>query len=399
MTRLLRSIALLLLLVTAEAASAGPVRLGDGVAFEPRVGFNTFALGGPVPDSNGVYLADPYTPSAWGHPSQRLTSALVSQVKAAGFKFARVQVSIGPCVQVVQAGGSHAILDAANDAAINAFLSQGMGVIWSPYISGYTATDAYANYQQGVTKGLFPALLACERHWAARYKNLSPRLFAIDAFNEPTLQRGSIWQTELMPALFDAVRAEAPNITQVIEVENYSDFNILAGVNPSYSQTQNPANGLDPRRYTNALFSLHQFLPYPFVYQGAAYSSPARYLTGISFPPNPAEKAGAIARMQANVAADTSLTATQRDAIVSDLTTQLGYYYDLPQGRAWLSAIYDQVSTWARYWGVPASSILVGEYAPVRQNPAWIDSAGRPQGPDRVSRANYFAMHASVAMA
>ncbi len=388
----------LLALICAAAAFAAPPPLADQAAFTPRSLLNAFnPLGSPVPNGN-VYLPEPYGPSAAGTVANHLTPAVAAQVKAAGFDGIRLQISIGPCIQAVKAGNSLATLDAAEDAAVSVFVNAGVGVLISPYLSGYVhPTDDWKTYLQGLGTADYQAFRTCVVHMAAIEAGRDPRLVAMDMPNEPVetgAAAGVTWLGTLQPDLDAAIHAAAPNMTRALTSPNYSGLLELAG--GSYSGTVTPTSGLNPTGYTNVLYEFHYFGPAPFAVQGASYQAYNCYnfITGVSFPPRASEQAAAVAAVTANVNAgpvqDTSCT-------VANVTQQLAYYY-AGQGAAYISGLYDQVSAWAAYWGVRPSDVLVGEDNAIRQG-VWTDQAGRAQGADRVSRANYEAALTAAAVA
>ena len=370
------------------------------VAFQGAQGINVFGpLGGPT-SSGGSYPKDPYSASLWGSVPSHLTPAVAKEVRAAGFDFVRLQVDVGPCIQAVRHGASMAPLDAASDAAIAVFEHAGVRVLLSPYFGGGTSFDQPSAFLLGTGTAAYQDLVTCEQHWGARYAALyNPASFALDPFNEPPLPAGSAWQTSIMPSLYASIRWAAPGLTLVITPENYSDFILLAG--GSYSGVSVPMGGLDPRRYRNVLFTFHQFLPSVFADQGEAYSSTYKYITGLSFPPQANEKSVAVARMVANVNADASLNASQKQQLIIKLTTEIGYYVGLPEGRGWLNSLFGQIQNWCTYWGVRPRDVLLGEWAAPRQPATWFDASGRSvpnvdssglvQGADRFSIANYDA--------
>ena len=388
---------------------------GDPVAFQGRAGINVFWPFGSPTSSGGSYPTDPYSGTLSGPVSSHLTAAVAAQVKLAGFDFVRLQVDVGPCIQAEETGGSLTALDAAGDAAAAVFEGAGVDVLWSPYFGGGTSYDQPNAFMGSTTSAAFQALEACEAHWASRYAALySPAVFAEDLFNEPPLSAGSIWQTSLQPALWAATHAAAPNMTLVATAENYGDLTVLSGggyncsLNGSvFTCSSAPATGLNPGAYPNTLFTFHQFLPTIFADQGEAYSYTYKYVTGLSFPPQAREQAKAVARMTANLNADTTLTTSQRQALLTQLTNEIGYYTTgWQEGGPWIAGMFGQASAWCTYWHQPPSSVLLGEFAPPRQPATWIngsgatvpnaDSAGLVQGADRLSVANYDAAVASA---
>ena len=355
-----------------------PPRLGNPVAWLAMAGINVFwPFGGPVA-SGQTYLADPYTASSSGPFAGHMTSAVIAQVLAAGFDHVRLQVSPGPWLQLASTGW--AALDAALDAAVNAMLAAGLKVLLSPYPSGYLTVDSPTAMLQGLGTAAYLTWKAVLVHWAARYAALSPMAFAIELMNEPPAPASfpASWQASVQPDLYAAVRAAAPNLTIVLTAENYSSLYLLSGQGT-------PASGLSIAPFdTNVLYTFHPFLPSTFVLQGAAYQSRYKYITDMRYPPVAGDQAGVLARMTANVNADTAAnvlanTGMTQAAFISNLTTEIGYFYSLPQNGAWLSAQFDYVTTWLQANGLSPSSIYVGEWGAVRQG-SWTDSAGLAQG-------------------
>ena len=381
-------------------ASAG-VPLGDQAAFMPRSLINVFNLGGPVTNNgqaaSATYISDPYTTSAWGSPSSHITPAVAAQVKAAGFDGVRLQISVGPCVQVYKAGGSQTTLDAAIDGEVSTFLNAGVGVLLSPYLSSYVpGVDYWSTYTLGLGTADYQALRWCVAHEAAIEAYRDPRMVAIDMPNEPVMSgaaAGVTWAV-MQADLYAAVQAVAPNMTVVLTAENYSGLLELSG--GSYSAATDPTKGLIPTGYRNVLWTFHYFGPSPFAVQGAIYQTYHcfNFMTGVTFPPKASEKAAAITAVTANVNATTP---SDGSCTTANAAQELGYYYDGNQGGVYISGLFDKVSAWASYWGISSGDILLGEDNAVRQ--VWTDQAGRPQGADRLSRANYEAALTSAAAA
>lgn len=354
----------------------------DPIRWQGNAGINVFwPIGGPV-RSGGVYPADPYSIASSGAWATHVTAAVLQSCLDMGFDHFRLQPSPAPFLEAMAAGdtakvdGYHTAMDAVVADCINA----GIKVMYSPFLSS-------PNIEPTVPlQGIETADYIRYRDWlvatAQRYVSYGDD-FAIGTMNEPPWVSSfpADWPNVVQPDLFAAIRAVAPDMTIAVTSADYSSHHLLAG--SDWSGTQTTANGLDPAMFdANTLYEFHPFLPAPFCLAGAAYNDPYKYVPDLTWPPNPAEKTTMLAAMEAKVNADGTLSGTDKTNKINSLTTELGYFFDMPQGKTWIANQINYVEVWRTAKGLPPNAVYAGEYGKTRDNASWA-------GGTRLNRIRY----------
>ena len=101
------------------------------------------------------------------------------------------------------------------------------------------------------------------------------------------------------------------------------------------------SNGFDG----NVGFVVHEYQPFIFTAQtqpgdAASGTFGSSYVSGLEFPPNPANQAANIANATANVDNDTTLSGATQSAYIAYMTSVVGAYYSTPQDAAFLDNLY-----------------------------------------------------------
>lgn len=337
--------------------------------WQGKTGINIFGpFGGPVA-SGGMYSNDPYSASSWGPWATHVTPAVFEQMRDVGIDHIRLQINPGPFIQALATGDTTmlASLDVLLDEAVDDCIAEDFPLVISPIMTGYTAWDVVTTILQGINTTAYQRYRTLLVHWANRYKIHSPSMVCFEPLNEPPSPSDfpANWADAVQPDMVAAIREAASDHTIIGTCANYSS--IFDFVN------------LDAAPYDqNMLWSPHPFVPTPFCLQGAVYSGMWQYITNLSWPPVAADKTAAIATMTANVNAS-GMSSGEKIATIATLTTQLGYYFDIPQNLTWLNDLFDTVTSWWAAQGLSPSHIYMGEWGAVRFNSSFLGASRLPR--------------------
>ena len=345
-------------------------------------GGNVFwPFGGPV-TSGGVYPTDPYTSSGSGAWSTHMTSTILSNMVAAGADHIRLQISPGPWLQAYALGNAAMVssLFAALDVAVAAIQAAGMAVMLSPYMSNFVPTyDDPLSILQGIGTTAYLRYRTWIVAMCSRYASGDMTKVAVGVLNEPP-DPGAFpgdWNGSIQPDLYAAIRAVAPAMTIALTGSNYSAISNLTALSPA---------GYD----ANVLWEAHPFSAAISALQGYTFSD-YQYVVGLEYPPVASRQAANVAAMTALVNAS-ALASGAKTSMITNLTSQLGFYYSLPQDITWIETQYDLLSKrtatlgWCQTHGIPPSSIYIGEWGMTRDNPSY-------PGAQHLDRVRFYRDH------
>lgn len=271
----------------------------------------------------------------------------------------RLQVAVGPWTEALADATQTAILWAQLDAAVNSIIAGGLGVIICMYdsydISAYSPGTLLGS---GIAGSAWLNRITTTQNFAAHINNYwQPADVAFELFNEPIAPASILVNTwdQYQATLYTAARAYAPVHTVIVTAPNWSAVDQIALLNPASFDA-------------NTLFAPHTYLPYIFAQQGYqnGYNNWANDLT---WPPAPSHKAASIANMTANVNADGSLTAPQKTATIASQTTDLNYFFDIPEDIAYVNQYYfDVLAAWCTTNSIAHSRVIITEWGTTRTN-------------------------------
>lgn len=315
---------------------------------------------GPLIDMEpSPHYADlPFTnPVPW---SEHVTPQVLADMAAAGFDHINLPVVPGPWMEALDQENADeariAALFAMLDVAVGDILAAGLKVCIKLHATDFVLY-APADILDGTDGPTWTLYKEAARRFAVRYRGTNPAKVALSLFNEPP---GTVedWP-EYLADLYAVVRAEMPNHTLCLSGDNYAGMDALVA--------------LDPSEYDErVLWVVHPYMPPIFAGQGATWSFYNKHTFGLSWPPNPDEKAAAIAAMEAQVDADDSLDAGQKTAKKAQDEEQLDFFFDAPLDAGWLDWEFNQkegnLNAWCVTHGIPRSRIYMEEYGCTRTN-------------------------------
>lgn len=320
-------------------------------------------------DPDTEYQENPFTnPSSFADHAGPHLQKLVD----AGYDHVRLPVAPGPWLDAVRDGDEERIeyLFTLFDEAVDLCLSAGLRVMIDMHDSYYVRNMPPELLASGIGSARWQRRIEVTRRFAARYRSRSKARLCLELFNEP-LAAGSIsgnWRDYLW-SLYQAARAAMPNHTILVTAENWSDIDSLVNTDPTpYGK--------------NVLWVIHPYIPTLFGHQGYrnGYNN---WVSGLAWPPNPADKASAIAAMEAAIDADQSVS--DKAAQKAFTESQLDYYFDAPLGEEWIAGELDKIDAWLTTHDLTAGHIVANEYGVTRDNASY-------DGAPAESRAPYIAM-------
>jgi len=152
----------------------------------------------------------------------------------------------------------------------------------------------------------------------------------------------------------DAIRSVAPALPLLLTGDRGGGIEGLLRLNPSQFDA-------------NTFYSFHYYEPLLITHQGADWGSVPwrRYVSGIEYPPVPANKSAVLATIQQKIFADTTSTAP-KDQMWAAARKAIEDYYNKPFSAGDIRADFDKVVNWAKKYGIAPSRIIVGEFGTLR---------------------------------
>ena len=187
-----------------------------------------------------------------------------------------------------------------------------------------------------------------------------PSLVALELMNEPVIgcegADAEEWAAKLL-RLHAAARVAAWDHTLVLSGGCWGSAEGLAA--------------LDPRTFadTNVLWSFHSYAPFVLTHQGATWAGDvAPHLAGLPYPPYGANAAildSAVADIMARVDRDASYL--RRSGIKAFVTEEIEKIDSREEMEALLAGPFEIAAAWAKKYGIPASTVFLGEFGMIRQ--------------------------------
>ena len=324
----------------------------------------------------GRYLRNPYS-AGWDTVEQALTPALALELRSAGFNTIRLVIDPAPLLVPDEENLSRLLKQIVDAVAyiVQARLKCIVDIhpSWDPAVPGNRATDLLDG-----PGNKFGTLVLVESRLATELgRHFPPQSVAMELFNEPPRIRylfaARAWKSYL-DRLYGAVRQTAPNLTLIVSGDDYGSVEALTT--------------LDPTSYDlNTVYSFHDYHPMVFTHQAVEASVVGfgiRYVRGLKFPPDPAQRKAVTARALDALERDESLSTADRVDARQKLNDVLNRYFEMPQDEAWIRQRVLAGFRWAVRNGVSPSRVFWGEFG------VW-GELGTGNGADDSDRNAYLA--------
>jgi hypothetical protein len=321
-------------------------------AMLPKRGINLFPWFSLTRDRPPPAVDYDWPPYQIGRPVP--TQRDLDQINACGFDHVRIPVDPGPFLAASTARRAQLLSDLAR--AVDACLATGLNVVVANLPNTATHHWNPARFVEGVAA---PAFLALSDLLADIARDLNRRpadKVALELFNEPPLECGSLLWPELQRRLHTAVRRVAPGLTLVVTGACGSLPAGLADFD------------LDGLADANTLATIHFYEPYVFTHQGAVWADPPalRHLAGMPWPGDPARARAALGPALARLDGDLSIDSAERARRRADLERMIREYAEGNPSTDYLMPFLEQIRAFKTRHRLHASRIYVGEFGVVR---------------------------------
>lgn len=346
------------------AAEEGAPRASPAVMFHRGIGVHHM-MNWPrtLAGSESQFEWPPFQPADY-----LSTDAEFANIKNLGFDF--VRFTINPGIFIASRDQRFEELLGILRTNIERLYAAGLNVIVDLHPS--SNADDYSPERivdPSPSNRLFPRYVEMVAGIARFLSTMGDRVW-FELMNEPEIygpQGPARWRV-LALQLAQAARAEAPNLTLVVDSSEMASWRALAQFEPL------PAS-LGPIVYT-----FHYYSPAMFTMQTEIDSS--KYITGMDWPPDPSRMQATIARARARIMADTELAPSQRERVAREQQRNIEEYYNDPHTLADVRSDFDAVAAWADRHQIARSSVLLGEFGCIRTH--W-----RYTGADEPSRERW----------
>ena len=295
------------------------------------------------PQRQGSGYADPaFLP--WTH---EISPAELARLRATGFDFIRLPIDPGPFLAEDDA---HALRDLAPVFDfLHTAMRDGFGVIVDlhPRPGGEWSPHAILDAVYGPK---FTRYEAFASELAARLEAERTNHVLLELMNEPqspcARNDGTDWTTN-QQHLYAAVRRTAPSLGLVVTGGCFSSIDGL-----QYLDLHQLA---DSHLYA----MIHFYEPFVFTHQGASWSPYSKYLAGLRYPVDAADRDAAEAATR-NWLSRPALASD--DSAAQKAESQLNTYFAHPLNADAIGARFDVAAHWADAMGLPRARVIVGEF-------------------------------------
>lgn len=339
-------------LPAAAATLAAPLRRGMNIHH---------LLNWPAARGQGTSLS--YQMPPFGGPAHQISDAEITRL-AAHFDF--VRLTIDPAILISLSGQSRiALLDTILHTT-ERFLERDIRVIADLHpISQNPAYDP-AVLVKDIETPAFAAFTAAAADLAAALAGHRSAGIILELMNEPrlmSLDQLSIWQA-MIGRLHDVARQRAPDLPLMVTGLQGGSIGGLTGLDPTAFKG-------GPVYYT-----FHYYNPYPFTHQGVGGDA-TQYLKGVRWPTQPTQARSLSAEASVRLQADIP-DGDRRRTSVASLTRLLGTMRIGGDARA-ITSDFGRVAAWAKTYGIPTRTIVLGEFGCVVTSPsedrlAWLQA-------------------------
>lgn len=324
------------------SGEAGAQRSGPTLALRRGIGVHNLLS---LPAFDGSRLAWP----PFQADDEQISAAEIANIRAAGFDFVRLTVS--PEMFLATEGRRRQYLLDLVRARVEEFRAGGLAVL----------ADLHPTYNvQAYDRDRIVAQPAVFRAYVEAVADLAETLgtldegVALELMNEPAMSGVGARQRwrAMSVTMAERARDRAPSLPLMLCGHDGSDFRSLAEFQPL------------PASYGPLLYTFHYYEPGVFTHQTEIEA--ARYISGLEWPPQPGGAERILPVVRANLRADRTLSARQRERLFEETRETLQYYYERNHNAATIAADFGQVGAWADRHGVPRESVLLGEFGVVR---------------------------------
>ena len=291
-------------------------------------------------------------------PQHQLKSETLDNVRKAGFDFIRLTIDPGPFLFFD--GARRDELDGQLLAQVQNLVGRGFGVVVDLHSNSQVAAYAPEKITETPDSPLFRSYLALVGRVARLLAPLAEKRVAFELMNEPQwgwdADSAKRWQGQLQ-RMYTEARTSAPKLKLVLTGARGGDIGGLVQV--------------DPRPFdANTLWSFHYYEPYLLTHQGVrsdvGQARLWRYFSDLPYPAAPEFFDGARAVLRANVFADTTLSAREKERTFNDAERALREYLNGNPGRARVAADFGKLDAWTKQYDIPRDRLFMGEFGVTR---------------------------------
>ncbi len=236
------------------------------------------------------------------------------------------------------------------------------------------------NASGDINNARFNAYIGALRRLAAVANRYDPSLVALELMNEPKWTNcatdGSTAWNAYQPVMLNAARAAAPRTTLILTP------GCLGG------RVGLPKLDLATLNDPNTYFSVHLYEQVEITHEGYWRATDwLKHIEGFKYPADPNDLSSILAKTNARIDADTSLSSATKARWKSEVKARFTYLTGdglLDRGR--MGRYMDEIASWANANGIAANRIFIGEFGVIHR------TSGDPQGtsyPDATSRTNW----------
>lgn len=277
------------------------------------------------------------------------------RLAAAGFDFIRIPVDPGPFL-AFSGARRQALLDMLL-GAVGQALDAGLAVVVNLQANEATHHWTSRRLVSSLEAPGFPAYRRLVAEVARGLERVGGGRVVLEPVNEPPQACGSDEWANVQLALLSDARLAAPDLPLVAT-------GACGGMIPGLDRLDpGPILALAP-----VFFTIHYYEPYLFSHQGAPWMGEPVYraLNAVPWPASAGSLEATLAAVRRRMAAD-SVTSTEAKASAYRETERvLHQYFEARPDRPFIEHAFSQVLAFARRHGIPARSILLGEFGALR---------------------------------
>jgi endoglucanase len=287
----------------------------------------------------------------------------LANAKVAGFDFIRLGLDPAPFIHQPSPAKTALMIKGMN-ATIAEILASGLNVVVDihtiPVSGRAVGTESYlANAKS------FNRYLSLISMLGQALATQDPARVAFEPINEPTIDCS--WETTsaarwpaMAVKLHATARRAAPKLPIIIHGGCWGGSDGLIKLKPSAFR--------DP----NIIWSFHSYAPFLLTHQGASWTDGStKYMSGLRYPPVPADQARILEESLARVAA-ADLTPARKEELSAEIKRDINNFFTPGFIENEMSQPFRDVSTWTKINKIPADHILLGEFGVIKADLAAI---------------------------